>query len=850
MKKMIFVISLLAITIALTTNADVYEWKSMYVNHSGSWDENTNWFNVTATNRFGPLPGYPYLAGDVAFIRECGTNDYFQIWPNQNTNLYANVANISIVISNELIFGAGGDNRIILNNPNGKSVIALTNMVPANQGFVNSSQFSTYFDTWMILSNELEIISTGPTTNDATEAGFAIGNDSRFYGDYPITKNGEGAFMIGAFPDHAPEVRTTKPVTVNGGICIVSSEARVDPPLRLNSITDCNNEFVRCNFMNLGDIYNVDFVLSNAYFDFRWPDWPGGTNEGNLTVYDWSLINPVENLRFRFLNDVNGKGEIWKGYSDSNSGELDFTGSISPGVNDIDYLYFRDLFNPGMHFGVAGDPVDLNIQIDGMRDGFGVDADAIIIQGESSIPLDYINLNLFTDGPSNPYRTNEVMYSADSAFLGSLNSVVWSDPGRTGEVIVTPESVYITGVTPLSNFFDIYKDEIVLVKGETQEVLVARSPFEMDVNAVADESWITVQPVISLSNDALVSVPVTVPVDQPVTNGFGLSKGTIRFSSATDPSVYIDESVYVLEPGYFELDKSKLFFIADRASSDSINVSSFLNVNVNADNQGNAWITLDKSSVSITNNRKSVGVEITEQSAGTTGTIRFENDDILGVVHDVEVEVVENGYFEVPKTSITFIRGETQKYVNVSSPFRADVKISSTDSWVAVSSLVSLDNNGYNLPVIIPADQAAGSTGTITLVNSCFTNISFSVEVIVVPPSGNFTINTNLLEFVTGVDTQKFIKVSDTDGATINIQPVSGSSWITVTNNIFLLNSTTDVSIEIPIDQAGDSTGMVRFTSIENPSITNDVDVIVVPEPFAIVSILFAIGALAFRRLS
>ena len=80
--------------------------------------------------------------------------------------------------------------------------------------------------------------------------------------------------------------------------------------------------------------------------------------------------------------------------------------------------------------------------------------------------------------------------------------------------------------------------------------------------------------------------------------------------------------------------------------------------------------------------------------------------------------------------------------------------------------------------------------------------------------------------------------------------PVSGASWITVTNSIYLLNSTTDVSITIPIDQQDGSTGLVRFTSNEDPQVSYDVDIIVVPEPIIIISLLFAIGALVFRRLS
>jgi len=64
------------------------------------------------------------------------------------------------------------------------------------------------------------------------------------------------------------------------------------------------------------------------------------------------------------------------------------------------------------------------------------------------------------------------------------------------------------------------------------------------------------------------------------------------------------------------------------------------------------------------------------------------------------------------------------------------------------------------------------------------------------------------------------------------------------------MNNTTDVAITIPIDQADGSTGMVRFTSVESPGISYDVDVTVVPEPFVFISLLLAIGAFAFRRLS
>ncbi|RLD12389.1 MAG: hypothetical protein DRI44_00795 [Chlamydiae bacterium] len=866
MKKLPIAILLIAtfvLTVSSSVNADTYQWTPLSGNNnfSGGWDLCSNWYNATIQGMCTNGIGYPSAPGDVALINGGGTNSFFQIWPNSYTDLFANIATFSVAISNELVLGSGGFNMLVFNNSGEKSILSLTNMMPDTHEYVNNTEFTFYFDTMVVLSNDLEIISEstpylykGAIYKDASNLCFD--KDTSIVGDYSIIKKGRGDFMLGQYYGYvtAPQVHTTKPIYINGCYFIVSDQAAVDPPVYMTSEMDCENNYYRSRFINLGNTYDVDFVFSNAYFDFV--DWLGtaGTNAGDMTFLDWGLVNSPDDYPLYLAGNINGDGEIWKGFSDSPSGNQYYLGAISPGVNNIGSLGFRNLTNYNVNtviLGAARNTVDVNIEINGMRNYIGEDVDSLYFIDFSSIPLDNINLNIINDGTSNPYRTNEIMYSNLNAFNGSFKNVNWSNTNRIGTIIPTPESILVTGIPPLSNFFDVYADRVILVKGETQQVLIARSPFEMDVNATADESWISLPAVTSLSNDAPVTVPVTVPADQPTTNGYGLSSGTITFSAAADPSVKIEEDVFVLEPGYFELNKSKLWIMAYKDDSASVRAYSPLTVGVDAAiENGGSWISFDgPSSVHLTNDGKYVYLNIsTNQPVGTTGLVSFTNIDTPTVKHDVPVEVVGPGFFEVTPQAIELTAGETQGFINISAPFMTDVNISSPDSWIAVPASVSLDGNGYSIPVVIPVDQAAGSTGTVSFVSTCSTNYSYDVTIIVKAVCGDFTVNTNLLEFVTGIDTQKFVQLISGEGCTtVNIQPIA-SSWITVINSISLLSSTTDVAITIPIDQADGSTGMVRFTSVEKPAVSYDVDIIVVPEPIIIISLLLAFGALLLRR--
>jgi len=863
MKKLslaILLIATLVMTVSTSVTArtpDTYTWD---VEQPGAfiWEITNGWMPTDLAN----TGLWPTIAGDAAVFSPPNTQTQslgnFQVWLTSDKT----IGDMTISITNEQInITESGSPLLVFDNPsNDTSSIVFTNARPVlADGSINDLAMIFWDTTKLILSNDLIIAGITPdnVSNAVGFTEFLLYDSTMIFGNgHDITFNGGGWFTPGWFGDSVA-IQGANKVVNNGGLLRQFESPTFDSPLYVNSYYDCNNDQSRGTYAMAGENFDMDLVLTNAYVESYYSNWLKRYLTGTMVVRDFVLMNVYDTTGGTELiwtnvvqSIVSGDGIFYKGYNNEISGFVEFTGEIAPGEGGNGSLHFFSPMGDRVSFGLPGDRLDLTLGVNGMRNYFGIDNDTLIADNISGIDLGNMDLTISMPKGSqtNPYRTNELMYSYDNAFVGGFNSVTWSNPGRTGELIVTPEAVLVTGITPLSNFFDVYDDRVVLVKGETQQVLFARSPFEIDVNAVADESWISVQPVISLSNDVSVSVPVTVPADQPTTNGYGLSSGTITFSSAADPSVKIEEDVFVLEPGYFELNKSKLWFMTDVADSASVRAYSPLTVGVQATiEDGSSWISIDgDSSVYLTNSGKNVDFDVTAQPVGTTGLLSFTNIDTPSVKHDVPVEVVGPGFFEVAPTTIEFVTGQTQKFINVSAPFVTGVNISSVDPWIAVPSSVSLDGNGYSIPVVIPVDQAAG-TGTISFVSTCSTNYSYDVNVIVSSPCGDFTINTNLLEFITGIDTQKFVTLTSDGCATVDIQPIS-SSWITVTNSIYLLNSTTDVAITIPIDQADGSTGVVRFTSVELPMVTYDVEVIVVPEPFIIISLLLAIGALAFHR--
>ena len=757
MKRMVCWIAVSVL--AVVAHAETYRWAPVSgPYYGGSWDNRSNWTAAAG----GYAAGYPNAVGDVAHFYWGGTATAFAVQlSNMNRTNIATVGGLSITVSNTMYMGSYNPTcgLTFVSGSLGRSVIAYTNVAPDGYGMIwmdQDQQFSLYGDyATFRLSNDLDIIShslpctsyetTPPTPNYEGDALFTLDDYIQFRGDYTIRKYGLGEMLLGVLYDTgptAPEIRTTKPFMINDGLCYAVYTAVVEPPFVMNTFIDCQNYLHEGMFCPLGLIddtnvtVNYDVVLTNGgYYLPRFSNWSYVLNSGSrarLTIADYGYVYTPGNVEWNC--DVRGFGTMYKGWED----KVVLNGSISPGVSvsNINWLRLYSMTNEGIRLGASHDPVDLNIEINGLHDSFGEDADALIMQKLSSVDLGLVNLKLFTIGQSNPYRTNEIMYSPESAFIGNLNSVTWSNPGRTGEVIVTPQSVFITGIPPLSsNFFDLLPDQLVFVQGETQKVLTARGPYSVALNVSNDSSWITA-PATATVTGAPVDIAVSVPATQPVTNGYGMSSGSLLVAAAADTASAYRVEVLVVQPGYFELDTATLNFFSDQADYFDVWASSPLTVGLNVSVvSGGSWLTLSRTSLGLTNSSQVVRITGTAQPGGTSGLIRFANAANTAVFHDVVVRVLDNGFFEVAPSTLEFALGETQKFFTASSPWRAvvDVAIAATDSWIVTAPSLSLADNTLSVPVIIPADQPNGSSGTITLTNRCVPGPARQVTVTVVP---------------------------------------------------------------------------------------------------------------------
>lgn len=725
----------------------------------GSWDNPSNWTDSAGVR----ASGYPRMPGDSANIFGGGTNPYgtpWQLWPNNFTDVIANVGHILVAISNRVLVGnSGTDKYLVFNNPGKREAVwALTNMVPDNQYYVNDWQVATAWDLFMILSNDLRIMVTSvPYEYDGEEwtdaAGFGIDYDTTMVGNHAINVHGGGFLILGNYysTPPSPAILTDQPMTLYGTYLILNEAAIVKPPLVLRSQNDCQNRWMRSTMYGLGIAtpgqltFNIDFVSHYGYMTTfgNWPTnviTPGGVyNKGSVTIEDWGLFAPANSAAgvLRMACDVRGRGELWKGYLNT-GGNLELVGSISPGINDRDYLYIRALTNLGsVAIGTKDENVDIQIDVDGLRDRFAEDADAVVFRNIGDVNLEKIDLKVQVGSQSNPYRTNEIMYMVDGNFVGDFASVTWLG-GRTGEVIVTPESVYVTGIPPATtNFFDVRPDGIILVQGETQGVVRVYSPYNVMVSISNTEAWLTTESQLALTAGAPVETVINVPASQPATQSWGFARGEVWYRAAHEASVAYRVPVFVLRAGYFELDTRTLYFLADQEGGGSVRVYSPLPVNVSVAAVNTPWATVAPSLVSVNGSYAYVDIEVAAQPAGTTGTVRFTNTGEPTVQHDVTLQFIGNGFFDTVEKELVFVQGETQKWFEVFSPVRADVTIAATNApWIDVPDYVSMDGDAWLVPVTIPADQAVDSEGTIILQNECDPSITRSVTVRVVPEGG------------------------------------------------------------------------------------------------------------------
>ena len=675
-----------------------------------------------------------------------------------------------------MLFVDGGSIGQIANfvNPNGLSRIVYTNMESViftpTATYANTLPLAFRANCILVASNDLELFCVSvpnPSNDFLGYASIDIYDDTVLYSyGHKIIKNGAGSLtigMLGASGWMNPRIDGASELQVNGCDVRVFQDADVKVPVIMRSFNNLKNENEGAYFSQASKTADIDIELNNAYLDGPYSgalgeSWLERDNSGDLTVNGFGLIYPYKVYRedthtwdvwqIVFSGDVRGNGTIYKGYSNVDSGVLRFTGSISPGTNDIGEIYFRSLTNQSIQLGIVPDKVDLNIEVDGLGNIDGVDHDSISVLNNGPLWLDLIDLKINNSEMSNPYRSNLIIYCEEGFRDGhsNFNSIAWSDPSRIGQVVIAGKEVYLTGIPAATNmFFDAQPEKLIFVQGETQKNILAQSPFSVDVNCSSLQSWIQFTNSVSLNNSS-VNLLVNVPENLPVNPDSGMSNGIIRLVSENDSSIFYDVSVFVVEQGYFELDESILYFIEEREDSKYVGAASPLVVNLSVESEtGDSWISIDSTNVpvtlSLTDSYENIEVSVaTNQSAGTKGKIWFSNS-VDGVSHSVDVKIVENGYFEVSPPVLEIAPGET-RYFNVSSPFRADVNITAdtNNAEFAITDFVSLDENGFAVPVIVPISEIEGGTGTVTFVNSYFTNISYTAEVSIVPEPTIFLI--------------------------------------------------------------------------------------------------------------
>lgn len=742
--------------VSVSALADTYFWR---VTQPGSFAwELTNGWTVIGNEANSNL--WPRNPGDVANllvpITQTQRYGHFQVWFMENKY----VGDMALSFSNDgnghILFTAANNPLVVFLNPEkGYSTLVHTNVTPVTSGGqTNNQQVIFYDDTVVILSNDLRIANVCAENplelTDYTDLYFAEDTQIRGNG-YKVIKNGPGWLDF----DDNGKLTGAAELQINGSTLYVVDAAwgttEIDCPIYLNSLYDCKNEYQRSSVHLAGKRIDMDFIarkgafLSTPYSGDGVTSWLQRELPGSIQVDDACFMWPYWVADGRvWTNDltgtVSGEGILYTGFSNVRAGAVRFLGRIQPGVNGIGELYVRTFTNYFVAFGIKDDPLAVDIEVNGLRDWLGEDADFLgYVQGSMVGPMNLGNINLTINvgAASNPYRTNEILWSREQQLNGDFKTVTWVG-GRTGEVIVTPESVYVTGIPPATtNFFDVLPDEIILVQGQTQAVVTLRSPFEVLVNVSNDAAWIATANQTMVTSGGPVETSVYVPADQPATNGWGLSRGDVWFSAAAEPGVSYNVPVYVLQPGYFQLNARRLYFFADQADYITMQAYSPFSANISVTPINSPWITATPATLNVDDSFDYTDIEITAQPAGTTGTVRFTNTGVPSVQHDVEVYVVANGYFDTVEKELVFVQGETQKWFEVYSPFRAEVDMQATNyPWISVPGHVSMDGDSWLIPVTIPADQAVDSTGIITLQNTCFADITNSVTVTVVPEAG------------------------------------------------------------------------------------------------------------------
>lgn len=718
--------------------------------------------NWAASNRWTPtynmsLSGsWPRVSGDIAHLipgaQETNGFSNYQLYINGDFT----VNDLMFSGSNSCLFTAYNNYSsplLFFVTPDGSdSSLVYTNLQPIGTMGESRIRYMAFFQgITLVLSNDFHIQpTTAPNlSNYVANARINFSSLSAIYGlGNHVTVHGPTFMNIGSYaPGDEVWFVDMSELLFKGAAAFTFAEpyAHVKVPVKLMSYYDCDLDFNRSYFYLAGNTFDIDFTIDNAYILDWYANWPSRTNTGNIVVRDFALIHPYSSRYLELEGDVTGAATIYKGFNDTESGNVAFTGSISPGTSEhpVDYIYFYCPYSDGVLFGTRDDRVDFHIDITGLRDEFGVDADGIICENIMSIDLENIDLYINNAGYSNPYRTNEIMFSHDNAFAGWFNSVTWSDPARAGTIIPAIDSIKITDIPPLnSNFFDVVEYSLLLELGETQAFYTVRSPYDdVAVTARASENWVEIENAYTLTGAPAVRA-VSVPPDLPATNSYGFSSATLFITARDDSNTAYNIPLYVVQPGYFELSGRYINHLENTDDSYTLTISSPLQADVNISVlEGSGWISVDTSFVSVTNDSQNLVITVSHPSAGSRGIIRIASASNTSLVHDISIYVYELGHFELSTTNLEFVVGQTQKFITASSPFVAELGFENSP-WIKTPSDVSIAFNSEDIPVYIPADQPEESIGEIIVRNICKDTIAAqTVTVTVVPePSAGIII--------------------------------------------------------------------------------------------------------------
>jgi hypothetical protein len=642
--------SLLIVMLCVTASAETYNW--VYPRAAG-WDATGRWTMASAPNDTNHWPRMP---GDKAIIPSWVTNNVdipsydmkqfaFNAFGTQPVTIFGEMRTEFSNTWTQIGTFAPTD-LVVFDNDGPQSAVSYYSYVYN----WNRLEFPIW-DTKVVLSNDLNLYVDGIATPD----GYAhinrmiFGQDSGIFGDHHIIHHGPGSVNLGiVYTDSEPYetlIMTTKPTIISNGIAELEAGPLFGAPVMVTE----GERTVQSGTTNVTGLtrqgswqpIDVDILFRGGNHRQNWTISGGMfsplTNFGNLIVEDQGNI--------QLYGDDPTYGDTWYYFGGMTKGtnfvvnwwpggKANFTGSISPGVNegDIGWLGFVDFHtNAGIIFGMPAEPVDLLIDVNGN------DSDYISTERLPDFPVSSaaLKLNIINGDPT---ATNIIWFSFEN-ITGEFASVEIMPAGATATIIYEDDQILVTD-TVVPGDFAVAPPVLVYDTGETQKMVTVSSTTEATVNiAPVDDAtnWIGVPSQVAVSNGYPADVPVTLTMEVPAG-----STGIVRFVGLEQSGLTNDVLVVTTVSGDFTVVPDMLEYIEGETQK-TVNVSTTTKATVNIAPVGDAatWITVPPQVVVSNGYPADVPVTIPEsQEAYSTGTVRFTSVEMPGLTNDVLVTVI------------------------------------------------------------------------------------------------------------------------------------------------------------------------------------------------------------------